>query len=274
MNEDLNYNRIKSSMEFIAANFRHQPGIEEIADHVNMSESHFEHIFREWAGISPKKFLQYITVSELKRDIMTAGNLAELSDKAGLSSQSRVYDLFVKCESVTPQEYRTKGKGVEIVCGFHHTPYGRCFIATTGRGICALEFTDGCEEEFPVQFVDKWENAKIRRADSEIKPLIDSIFGKKERHVNALLAGTPFQIKVWEALVKIPYGSLTSYSSIAELIGKPGASRAVGTAIGSNNIAVVIPCHRVIQSLGGLGGYKWGEERKLSIIGCERSGLL
>jgi AraC family transcriptional regulator of adaptative response/methylated-DNA-[protein]-cysteine methyltransferase len=180
----------------------------------------------------------------------------------------------VKIESVTPNEYKTKGKGINIQYGIHDTPFGQCLIANTLRGICALEFIDKDSTHTIDLFKEKWKNAEILENKKETEPLINACFGRTNMPLNALLYGTDFQIKVWEALIKIPYGKLTSYSSIAKLINKPKASRAVGSAIGKNNVALLIPCHRVIQSLGGLGGYKWGEERKLSIIGYEKSKLL
>lgn len=271
MNEEINYNRIKSSLEYMVENLKGQPRIDELARNANISEAHFERIFKEWAGISPKKFLEFITLNELKNNILTAENLIRLSETAGLSSQSRVYDLFVTIDSVTPQEYKTKGKGLDIRFGIHNTPFGQCFIANTSRGICALEFVDNNLPILLEHFHSKWQNAVITEDYAATESLVESIFGGKPASLRALLYGTPFQIKVWEALLKIPYGRLTSYSSVAALIGDPNAARAVGTAIGSNNIALLIPCHRVIQRLGGLGGYKWGEERKLSIIGYERS---
>lgn len=274
MIEGINYERIKSSMEYIVANANKQPKIEDIAKHVHLSEFHFQRIFKEWAGVSPKKFLQFITLNELKKNIESSSNLAELSETVGLSSPSRIYDLFVNIESITPNEYKTKGKGIDSSYGIHNTTFGACLIANTSRGICTLEFIDK-DASLAIQlFKEKWLNASIQEDTATTAPLINSIFGNDKKTVKALFYGTQFQIKVWEALIKIPYGKLTSYSSIAQLIGKPKASRAVGSAIGKNNLAILIPCHRVIQQLGGLGGYKWGEERKLSIIGYEKSTLV
>ena len=223
--------------------------------------------------VSPKKFLQFVTLKELKSNIEKANSLVELSEKIGLSSQSRVYDLFVNVESVTPNEYKTKGKGIHIQYGFHNTPFGNCFIANTNRGVCALEFVDENNDNVLNLFKEKWKNATITESNKDTGIIIESVFGNNQESINTLLFGTEFQIKVWEALLKIPFGKLTSYSSIASLIENPKASRAVGSAIGKNNIAIIIPCHRVIQSLGGIGGYKWGEERKLSIIGYEKAKL-
>ena len=270
MKDDVNFSRVKSAMEFIVANFNRQPKIKEIANHINLSEFHFQRIFKEWAGVSPKKFLQFITLNELKKNIESTKNLIELSETVGLSSQSRIYDLFVNIESVTPQEYKTKGKGINIKYGIHNTAFGLCLIANTSRGICSLEFIDNDLSDTLTIFKEKWKNANIAENAKDTEALIEIIFGNNNKLLNVLLYGTDFQMKVWEALIKIPYGKLASYSSIARLINQPKASRAVGSAIGKNNIAILIPCHRVIQSLGGLGGYKWGKDRKLSIIGYEK----
>jgi AraC family transcriptional regulator of adaptative response/methylated-DNA-[protein]-cysteine methyltransferase len=256
-------------MEYIVANFDKQPFIEEIAAHVHLSEFHFQRIFKEWAGVSPKKFLQYITLNALKANIQQAENIFELSDRVGLSSQSRVYDLFVNIESVTPHEYKTKGSGIDIDYGIHDTPFGPCLLANTARGICAIEFIDGNEEEVIQQFKQKWFNASIRENPQATGKLVLMIFNNRNNPLKALLFGTPFQVKVWEALLKIPFGQLVSYKAVAEQIGNSNANRAVASAIAKNNIAMLIPCHRVIRQLGGLGGYKWRTERKLSIIGWE-----
>lgn len=258
-------------MEFIIENFRTQPSIEKIAEHIHLSKFHFQKIFKEWAGVSPKKFLQYITLNELKKEISNAKNIVELSEKVGLSSQSRVYDLFVNIESVTPKEYKSKGAGISIEYGIHNSLFGSCFIANTKRGICAIEFIDNNEFEVLNNFKTKWSNASIIKNQQTTSDLVELIFNNNKTPVKALLFGTKFQIKVWEALLKIPYGNLTTYNQISKYIGNPKANRAVGSAIGKNNIAVLIPCHRVINSMGNIGGYKWSPERKLSIIGLEKS---
>lgn len=271
MDNSLNYERIKSSMEYIVENFKLQPKIQDIASHVHLSEFHFQRIFKEWAGVTPKKFLQFITLNALKDEINQSNSIAELSYKIGLSAPSRVYDLFVNIESVTPYEYKTKGMGIEIEYGIQNSPFGLCMIANTKRGVCAIEFIDNNESEVVSIFKQKWENATIIENQLMANVLIDQIFGSMRTPINVLLFGTPFQIKVWEALLNIPFGQLTNYNKIASLINNPNASRAVGTAIGKNNLAFLIPCHRVIRSLGGLGGYKWKESRKLSMIGWEKA---
>lgn len=271
MKNDVNYTRIKEAMEYIASNMKNQPQVDKVADHVHMSKFHFQRIFKEWAGVSPKKFLQYLTLSELKKNIQSSVNISELMENVGLSAQSRVYDLFVTIEAVTPYEYKTKGDGIIIEYGFHSTPFGRCLIATTSRGVCALEFIDSSETESMNDLREKWRNAKFQFNEEKTGRLIKSIFYSAEKkNIKALLFGTPFQIKVWEALVKIPSGRLSTYSDIANHIDNPMAARAVGTAIGKNNLAVIIPCHRIIKSIGEIGEYKWGKGRKASIIGMEK----
>ena len=271
MEKEINYNRIKKAMEFIAGNLSQQPSIEEIAQAAGMSEFHFRRVFREWAGVSPKKFMQYLTLNELKSNIHKASSLSELSERTGLSSQSRVYDLFVKIEAVTPAEYRSGGAGLTVIYGIHTTPFGNTLVATSARGICAIEFFDDSETNAFLRLRQKWFGADIIRDQEATADIAETIFNKKGGTVTALLSGTPFQLKVWEALLKIPFGTLTTYSTVAEMCGSPKAGRAVGTAIGSNNIAWLIPCHRVIRSLGGIGGYKWGVDRKLAILGWERA---
>ncbi len=270
MTKQLNYDRIKTAMEFIAANFEHQPKVEDIAKHIDISEFHFQRIFKDWSGISPKKFLQYITLQELKKHISKSTNITELSEKVGLSAQSRVYDLFVNFESVTPQEFKTQGLGINIVYGIHQTPFGKCLIAATSRGVCALEFIDEDMSSILQDFKLKWKNASISENNETTLEFIDQIFYSSSKNLKALLCGTPFQMQVWEALLKIPYGKVVSYNEIAIKINKPKASRAVANALGRNNIAILIPCHRVIRKIGALGGYKWGEGRKLSILGSEQ----
>ena len=269
MVEQANYQRIKTAMEFIGANMTSQPSVEEIAAHIHLSQFHFQRIFKAWAGISPKKFLQYITLHQLKKNIHHTKNIFELSDTVGLSSQSRVYDLFVNFEAVTPHEYKHKGAGIDILYGFHDTPFGECLIANTTRGICALDFVDDDREALLKKLHQKWTNANIRHDQTQTAALVPPIFKGSQQAIKTLVFGTPFQVKIWEALVRIPFGDLVTYSSIARHIDQPNASRAVGTAIGKNNIAYLIPCHRVIRTMGGLGGYKWTKSRKLSLIGWE-----
>jgi AraC family transcriptional regulator of adaptative response/methylated-DNA-[protein]-cysteine methyltransferase len=266
----IDYQRVKIALEYISVNVNQQPKIEDIAKHINLSKFHFQRMFKKWAGISPKKFLQFITLNELKKEIQNENSIQKLSEKIGLSSQSRVYDLFVKSESVTPFEYKNKGTNIKIEYGIHNSPFGICFIANTARGVCGLEFIDN-ETQVIKNFNEKWENATITKNQKETQKLIKLIFYSENASIKTLLFGTEFQIKVWEALLKIPFGKLASYQHISDYIESPKANRAVGSAIGKNNLAFIIPCHRVIRTTGEIGQYKWNCSRKTALIGWEKS---
>lgn len=275
MTEEINYNRIAKAIKYLVANFKLQPSLEELANHVHLSSFHFQRLFTDWAGISPKKFLSYLTVEELKKELLNTENLVQAAEKVGLSAQSRVYDLFVNIEAVTPQEYKTGGKGIKIDYGFHETPFGECFVANTKNGICALSFVDENKIAVLDEFKSKWQNAELAENQSETKSIVEKLFYEplKGRQFNLFLKGTKFQVKVWEALLKTPFGSVTSYQNIASAIDHPKAMRAVGSAVGSNPLAFLIPCHRVIRSEGQIGMYHWGETRKSAIIGWEKAKL-
>jgi AraC family transcriptional regulator, regulatory protein of adaptative response / methylated-DNA-[protein]-cysteine methyltransferase len=275
MTNDVNYSRVEDAIRYLSANFRQQPSLEEIAEHVHVSPFHFQRIFTEWAGISPKKFLQYLTVSALKEELQQSNNLIESAEKVGLSAQSRVYDLFVNIESVTPQEYKTKGSGIRIEYGFHASPFGAYFVANAERGICALSFVESNKEELLSSLSNEWKNASLVQHQKNTLSLAENIFSVEapRQPVHVFLKGTKFQLKVWEALLKIPFGSVSSYRGIASAIGQNNAMRAVGSAIGNNPLAFLIPCHRVIRSEGVIGEYHWGSARKAAIIGWEKSQL-
>ncbi|MCF2490785.1 methylated-DNA--[protein]-cysteine S-methyltransferase [Dyadobacter sp. CY347] len=271
--ETYNYDKIAKAIEFIVANAKEQPSLFEVAEEVSISQFHFQRVFTEWAGVSPKKFLQFITAGYLKEKIRETSNLVELAEQAGLSSQSRVYDHFISIEAVTPQEFKTSGKGLDIRYGIHPTPFGDSFIAVTDRGICAMAFIDesGREGEL-IALAKKWHYANIHHDQLSTKSFIDRIFGNASGSLEklpVLIQGTNFQLKVWEALLSIPKGAVTTYQQIARSIGHPAAVRAVGTAVGDNPIAYLIPCHRVIRKEGMLGEYRWGSLRKKALIGWE-----
>lgn len=268
-----NYQRIQKAITFLSENFKQQPSLEEVAEEVHLSPFHFQKIFTEWAGVSPKKFLQFLTTDYLKQQIQHTSSVLEAADLAGLSSQSRVYDLFVNLEAVTPQEYKKAGRGLEIYYAYHECPFGNCFIAVTKRGICGLEFVEEDQKEVILaEFAQKWHFAKLIADNQQTAPFVARIFDpyrKNYGRLTVLVQGTNFQIKVWEALLKIPFGSLSTYAQIAKHIANPQAVRAVGTAVGKNPIAYLIPCHRVIRKEGKLGGYHWGSTRKTAIVGWE-----
>lgn len=268
----LDYQRIQQAIEYLAENFKSQPQLKDVAEQVHLSPHHFQRLFTEWAGVSPKKFLQFLTVDYLKNRIQTSNNIAQMADTVGFSSPSRIYDLFVNIEGVTPATYKNKGIGLVIHYGYHDTPFGECFIAATDKGVCGITFLQdqNAGEEFEL-FAKKWSFAELIENATFTQPYIDQIFSKNPNNqkIKVLVQGTPFQIKVWEALLSIPQGAVSTYQNIAESIGKPKAVRAVGTAIGRNPIGFLIPCHRVIRKEGKLGQYRWGSGRKKAIIGWE-----
>jgi len=268
---DVNFKRVEKAIAYLVENFKQQPSLEKIAANSHVSPFHFQRIFSEWAGVSPKKFLQFLTLEELKKTLITSRDLIEAADRVGLSAQSRVYDLFVNIEAVTPDEYRRSGKGLLIEYGVHPTPFGDCFIAVTGRGICSMSFVTVSVAELVNELRCKWGNAKIVRSQQKTLSLALAIFaGKPGQALHLFLQGTKFQIKVWEALLQIPFGSVSSFQQVARMIGQPDAARAVGSAVGANQILYLIPCHRIISADGGLGNYHYGKARKLAMIGWEQ----
>jgi len=270
--EEINYNRIAKAIDYIKTHFKEQPGLEEIAAHVNLSPFHFQKLFAEWAGTTPKKFLQYISTAYAKKLLKeNKVTLFEAAYETGLSGTSRLHDLFVSIEGMTPAEYKNGGQNLNINYNFADSPFGHMIIASTERGICYMAF-----EEDELVAVDslrtKFPNAVFRQqpdAHQQNALLFFQHDWTKLSKIKLHLRGTDFQLKVWETLLKVPVGRLTTYGSIAQKINSPGASRAVGTAIGSNPVAFLIPCHRVIQSSGTFGGYMWGNTRKTAIIGWE-----
>ena len=269
--QDVDYYRVAEAIEYLTDNFKSQPDLTDVARQVHLSPSHFQRIFKEWAGVSPKKFMQYLSLDYLRERIFDTQNLNQAADLVGFSTQSRVYDLFVSIEGVTPNEYKTFGQGLEIQYGFHQTPFGECFIAMTEKGICALSFVDETNKQQTFQaFMEKWQAAKLVLNAYNTEGVVQQIFEPSfTDKIHVWIQGTNFQLKVWEALLKIPQGSVSTYQKIAESVHNPKAVRAVGTAVGNNPIAFLIPCHRVIKSTGVIGEYHWGNTRKKAILGWE-----
>ncbi|MBO9636501.1 MAG: methylated-DNA--[protein]-cysteine S-methyltransferase [Chitinophagaceae bacterium] len=268
------YNTIARAIEYLYTHFKDQPDLEEVAAQVHVSPFHFQRMFTEWAGISPKRFMQFLTAGFLKERLNNFSSIADAADAAGLSSQSRVYDLFVTLEAVTPQEFKEKGAGITIHYGFHGTPFGKVIIGATTRGICHLYFlTDEDTEKAVRQLQQLWENAVLQYDPEKTAPLVEMVFdpSKRTEKLHVLVKGTNFQVKVWNALLKIPSGSLTTYQDVARQIGLPKALQAVGSAVGANPVAFLIPCHRVIRKNLVLADYMWGPERKKAILGWELS---
>jgi AraC family transcriptional regulator of adaptative response/methylated-DNA-[protein]-cysteine methyltransferase len=274
---NINYQRIEQALQYLEKNFQRQPELDEVAEKVHLSPFHFQRIFTEWAGISPKRFLQFLTVDFLKEKLKESKNLVEAAEAAGLSSQSRVYDLFTTLEAVTPQEYKLRGSGIRIEYGIHETQFGNCLIGVTDRGICWLSFLSTDEDpRFELEKMkEHWNNSIFHEDEHLTRSFIHKIFHsttpttKTEGKLHLFVKGTNFQVKVWEALLKLPMGSVLTYQDIATSIENPTAMQAVGSAVGSNHIAYLIPCHRVIRKDGILGEYRWSSTRKKSIIGWE-----
>jgi len=273
--DHINYQRIEQAISYLEENFHRQPELDEVAEKVHLSPFHFQRIFTTWAGISPKRFLQFLTVGFLKERLTASKNLVEAAESAGLSSQSRVYDLFTTLEAVTPQEYKQRGSGINIEFGFHETPFGQCLIGVTERGVCWLSFipTDGDPLQDLETMKEHWHNSIFHQDQDITKSFTDQIFGdhsvSTRKKIHLFVKGTNFQVKVWEALLKIPMGNVTTYQNIATQIQNANALQAVGSAVGSNHIAYLIPCHRVIRKDGILGEYRWSSVRKKSLIGWE-----
>lgn len=270
----IDYNRIAKAIEYIQSNFRLQPSLEEVAENIHLSPAHFQKIFTDWAGTSPKKFLQFISLEHAKNLLKEErASLFDTAYETGFSSTSRLHDLFVKVEGMSPAEYKNGGKSLSIHYSFSESPFGNIIVASTEKGICYMAFEDDKEKAFG-ELKQKFPNASFTERQDALQKNALSIFDKDWTKLNTIklhLKGTDFQLKVWESLLTIPMGKLSTYGSLAEKIGNPKASRAVGTAIGSNPVAFLIPCHRVIQSTGNLGGYRWGSERKQLIVGWEGS---
>lgn len=272
--DKINFDRIAEAIGYIKSNFKAQPNLDEVAEKVHLSPFHFQRMFTDWAGVSPKKFLQYISIehakSLLKEERIT---LAETTFETGLSSTGRLHDLFINIEGMTPAEYKHGGKNLTINYSYADSPFGNILVASTGKGICHLSFVDDelkALDELKCQFP----NAQFHQKTDFLQQNALFVFSHDWSKLNEIklhLKGTEFQLKVWQSLIKIPSGQLSTYGQIAEAIDNPKASRAVGSAIGDNPVAYLIPCHRVIQSTGHFGQYHWGSNRKTAIIGWEVS---
>lgn len=270
--DEINFARVADAIEYITRNYREQPSLFDVAKEVDMSAYHFQRLFTEWAGVSPKKFLQYISVNHAKKILKEGqGNLFDVAFDTGLSGTGRLHDLFVRIEGMTPGEYKVGGRGLIINYSFADTRFGEVLVASTSKGVCYMAFSDDRGQVlrelghlFPFAVFD-------RRLDDfqEHVLAVFSMDWTNLEEVRLHLRGTEFQLKVWEALLKIPMGALVTYGDIAHYLNSPKASRAVGTAVGDNPVAFLIPCHRVIRSTGALGGYHWGMTRKSALIGWE-----
>lgn len=269
------YNQIAQAIEHLTANFREQPSLTDLADQSNVSEFHFQRLFTEWAGVSPKKFSQYLTLNYAKQQLRKGLPLSAAAQEAGLSGTGRLHDLFMTIEGVTPGQFKQAGAGLELVYGVFEGPFGVYVLGTMNDKIALLQFLDKPENAETIA-ATTWPEASLRHDSARLQALANQLFPDLNQATNLpakplalLLRGSAFQLKVWEALLKIPEGGLASYDQIADAIGQPLASRAVGTAIGSNPIGYLIPCHRVIKKTGLFGGYRWGMDRKQAMLGWE-----
>src|SRR6476469_1268353 len=270
------YHRIARAIAFMRQHHLNQPNLATVAEHIGLSEYHFQRLFTQWAGISPKRFLQYLTVEYAKSKITQTKSLLDLTLDVRLSSPGRLHDLFVTLEAMSPGEFKAGGAGLQIRYGIHDTPFGTSLIATTARGICNLYFLETTDEQTAAQRLRlAWKNAEIIRDEQATQSLRDLIFTSEtlnaQKPLTLLLKGTNFQIQVWRALLKLPFGAIATYQTIAQMVARPTAARAVGNAIGKNPIGYLIPCHRVIRESGELGGYGWGVDRKTVMLGWEAS---
>ncbi len=267
------YLRIEQAILYLENHFKDQPNLDEVAANVGLSEYHFQRLFTRWAGVSPKRFLQFVTKESAKDLLDKSENLLDTTHQVGLSSLGRLHDLFVNTEAMSPGEYKSRGEGVTIRYGIHLTPFGKCLIGLTERGICHLGFVQGSEGEAIDNLVSEWKEAKMiedyRATAALVGPIFDLRFNTRIKPLTLHLRGTNFQLKVWEALLQIPAGSVSTYEGIASHIGNPNAVRAVGTAVGHNPIAVLIPCHRVIRKAGDFGKYRYGALRKKALLAYE-----
>lgn len=275
------YARIEKAILFLEENYHRQPELHEVAQSVHLSEFHFQRLFRRWAGISPKRFVQFLTLEHAKKLLGGSHSVLDATYDSGLSSPGRLHDLFVNIEAMTPGEFKAQGAGLHISYGFYPSPFGECLLAVTERGICGLAFVDvGGRSKILSDFEARWPEAQWEQDTRLTEPYVRRIFGGEKRNGNRpitlVLQGTNFQIKVWEALLKIPMGSVVPYEDLAASVCSVRAARAVGGAVGKNPIAFLIPCHRVIRKAGGIGGYHWGSARKKAILAWEaaRTGAL
>ena len=281
--EQINYDRVAEAIDYIRGHFQSQPSLEEVADKIHLSTYHFQRLFTDWAGVSPKKFLQYISVEHAKEVLKDQrSTVYDAAFETGLSGTGRLHDLFVSIEGMTPGEFRNGGAELEINYSFAESPFGEMLVASTARGICYMAFVDAAssgEASMPsgeaaafAELQSRFPNARYRQVTDLTQQNALYIFTQdwsRLAEIKLHLKGTEFQLKVWETLLTIPMGSLTTYKDIAGRIGNPQASRAVGSAVGDNPVAFLIPCHRVIQSTGAIGQYHRGASRKTAMIGWE-----
>ena len=273
MSSQQHYQRIAQAIEYIQQHFQHQPTLDEVAAQIHLSPAHFQRLFSEWAGTSPKKFLQYISLEHAKSILRSkqSASLLETTWETGLSSSSRLHDLFIQIEGMTPAEYKNGGAGLKISYCYAETLFGRVLVASTQKGVYALSFVEQDEQALQ-DLIAKCPNAEYVQQEDAMQQRALALLTAQPNSIEQVklhLKGSAFQLKVWESLLKIPAGQLASYADVAAQIDQPKAARAVGTAVAHNPVAFLIPCHRVIQASGVLGNYHWGTTRKTAMIGWE-----
>jgi AraC family transcriptional regulator of adaptative response/methylated-DNA-[protein]-cysteine methyltransferase len=276
--QEINYHRIAEAIDFYRLHFKQQPSLEEAAEHVHISPFHFQRMFKEWAGVTPKQFLQYLSLEHAKGMLKeTQATLFDTAEETGLSGTSRLHDLFIKVEGMTPGEYKNGGEQLHINYSFAECPFGTLIVGSTHKGICYMAFADNGQEAALQELKKSFPKAGFQQLTDKIQQDALFIFNQdwsKLGDIKLHLKGTPFQIKVWETLLKIPMGEVSTYTGIAEKLNNPKASRAVGSAVASNPVAFLIPCHRVIKANGEFGQYHWGSTRKTAMIGWEAAKTL
>lgn len=272
------YQLIAAAIAWLETNRLEQPSLDDLAGHLAISPFHLQRLFKRWAGISPKRFLQFLTVEHAKELLAQSHSLLDAAYASGLSGPSRLHDLFVNVEAMTPGEFKAGGKGLTVRYGVHPTPFGDCLLAVTERGVCGLTFVNGGGAAGEIAALhERWPAAHMVEDCPGTAPVAARIFapagqdaaGRQDAPLPVVLAGTNFQIKVWEALLRVPLGHVCTYEDIAQSIGQPSAARAVGGAVGANAIAYLIPCHRVIRKSGVIQDYRWGSTRKKAMLGWE-----
>lgn len=272
------YDRVARAIRFLDEHGEEQPGLAEVAAAAGLSASHFQRLFRRWAGVSPKRYLQRATAARARAELDRSADVLETAYAAGLSGPGRLHDLFVNVWAATPAQVRERGAGLEVRVGFAPTPFGEALVATTARGLCALEFLDGGREAALERLRSAWGRASLVADDAGAASICGRIFAAARRSrgepLTLHLTGSNFQLRVWEALLRIPPARTSTYEALAAGLGAAGAARAVGCAVGANPIAFVIPCHRVLRKSGALGGYRWGLERKRTMLAWETARAL
>ncbi|HEX7927180.1 MAG TPA: methylated-DNA--[protein]-cysteine S-methyltransferase [bacterium] len=256
--------RIADAIRYLDENARRQPDLDEIAKAVKLSRYHFQRLFRRWAGISPTRFLQVVTLSEAKRLLQEKRSVLDTALDVGMSGPGRLHDLFINLDGISPGEYKDRGEGLTLDWGVYTSPFGDCLLVASQRGVCSLTFLPDGLKAGMAEVKAKWPRATFRPDGGKLKGVASRIFSsaRSGAPLTLHLQGTNFQVQVWQALLRIPFGEVATYGDIAKAVGSPGAVRAVGTAVGHNPVAFLIPCHRVIRETGALGEYHWGADRK------------